>query len=77
MVGENADHIIAGEGSVDAAHSKSFVYIGHIYLLYRPGAHGAVGAALAAPTLGPKMGVSIYVGVSDVILIYSLILTIV
>ena len=34
MVGENADHIIAGEGSVDAAHSKSFVYIGHTYLLY-------------------------------------------
>ena len=32
MVGENADHIIAGEGSVDAAHSKSFVYIGHTYL---------------------------------------------
>ena len=29
MVGENADHIIAGDGSVDAAHSKSFVYIGH------------------------------------------------
>ena len=24
----------------------------------RPGAHGAVGAALAAPTFGPKMGVS-------------------
>ena len=23
-----------------------------------PGAHGAVGAALAAPTFGPKMGVS-------------------
>ena len=32
MVGENADHIIAGDGSVDAAHSKSFVYIGHTYL---------------------------------------------
>ena len=30
MVGENADHIIAGDGSADAAHSKSFVYIGHI-----------------------------------------------
>ena len=32
MVGENADHIIAEDGSVDAAHSKSFVYIEHIYL---------------------------------------------
>ena len=31
MVGENADHIIAGDRSVDAAHSKSFVYIGHTY----------------------------------------------
>ena len=31
MVGENADHIIAGDGSVDAAHSNSFVYIGHTY----------------------------------------------
>ena len=30
----------------------------------RPGAHGAVGAALAAPTFCPKMGVST-VGVSD------------
>ena len=30
MVGENADHIIAGDGSVDAAHSKSFVYIADI-----------------------------------------------
>ena len=35
MVGENADHIIAGDGSVDAAHSKSFVYIGHTYLYSR------------------------------------------
>ena len=26
----------------------------------RPGAHGAVGTALAAPTFGPKMGVSNY-----------------
>ena len=35
MVGGNADHIIAGDGSVDAAHSKSFVYIGHTYLYSR------------------------------------------
>ena len=35
MVGENADHIIAGDGSLDAAHSKSFVYIGHTYLYSR------------------------------------------
>ena len=34
-MGENADHIIAGDGSVDAAHSKSFVYIGHTYLYSR------------------------------------------
>ena len=34
-VGGNADHIIAGDGSVDAAHSKSFVYIGHTYLYSR------------------------------------------
>ena len=33
----------------------------------RPGAHGAVGKK-AAPTFGPKMGVSNYVGVPDVIL---------
>ena len=35
MVGENADHIIAGDGSVDAAHSKSFVYIEHTYFYSR------------------------------------------
>ena len=35
----------------------------------RPGAHGAVGAALAAPTFGPKMGVCNYLGVSDIVLI--------
>ena len=34
--------------------------------VYRPGAHGAVGTALAAPTFAPQMGVSNYVGVSDI-----------
>ena len=37
MVGGNADHIIAGDGSVDAAHSKSFVYIGHTFGGTTPG----------------------------------------
>ena len=29
--------------------------------------HGEVGAALAAPTFGPEMGISNYVGMPDII----------
>ena len=38
MEGENADHIIAGEGSVDAAHSKSFdnCVLTSIHVVWRP-----------------------------------------